>query len=176
MYIALCVYHPKSNLLPSPYIWLPFFTLYYLLFLRKPPYCCLCLWVLVVLSCLIVSSILHFTNWVKSYGSWLFKSDLFRLVGYSQDSSMLSQIAVSHLSLWLSSLPLAIPLWMCPISSVLAFFFVLAILIILLGQFSVLSCVIHLDLFVMEFLTTDSHLCTLLSLSEEMTSWKYSRH
>ena len=43
---------------------------------------------------------------LKSYGSCLFLSHLFCLACYSQDPSMMSQMAVFHLFLWLSSIPL----------------------------------------------------------------------
>ena len=44
LYSALCVHHPKSNLLLLPYIWSPLlFTTLHLPSLWLPPYCWLCL-------------------------------------------------------------------------------------------------------------------------------------
>ena len=80
LYIALCAHHPKSRHLPSLYICatLPFIVPPPLL-LGWLPDCCLCLWVLFVcFSCLFICCFQFISHtWARSYGSWLFLSDLF---------------------------------------------------------------------------------------------------
>ena len=107
--IVFCAYQSKSNLLPSFCTW-PFtissntsfpLVITMLLSVSTSFVCLVCL-------CVAFSFISYV--WVKSYGSWLFLSDFFHLAWYSQALSMLSQMALYYLFLWLSSSPL----YICP--------------------------------------------------------------
>ena len=60
---------------------------------------------IVFLVCLLVAFSFITYMWVSSYDSWMFLSDLFHLAWHSQDPFMLSQMAVFHLFLCLSSIP-----------------------------------------------------------------------
>ena len=96
LYIISCAHPPKSNHPPSP-----------------------CIWLSVLLSgsvgvCLFFSSVHLLLSVLYPIYEWnhmvlsIFLFDLFLLAWYSQDPSMLSQMAVFHLFLWLSSIPLYI--------------------------------------------------------------------
>ena len=81
LYIAFFVYHPKSNLL-SPYVWpsLPFSTPHPSLLITTlllSLFMSSCLFLFLVCSHIVFIFISHI--WGKSYGLWLFLSDLFRL-------------------------------------------------------------------------------------------------
>ena len=102
LYIALCVYHPKSNLLPSPCVWiLPLLTL-------SPLSTCPCLWVLVCLSCLFACCFQFYIPHMREIIWFLTFSDLLRWAEYSQGPPMLLQRAAFHPFLWLSSVPLCV--------------------------------------------------------------------
>ena len=110
LYLALCAHHPKSGLL-SPYIWTPVpFTAHPLNFPSGNHRTVVCVYefLFVCLVCLFVAFSFKSYIRVKSYGSWLFLTDWFCLAWYSQDPSMLSQMAAFHHFLWLSSVPLYI--------------------------------------------------------------------
>ena len=106
LFVILRAHHPKSNHFPSPWSWPP-----YPLLLPPLPsghrHTVVCVYgpLSVGLACSVVASSFTPHIWVESYDSWLFLSQLFYLA-YSQDPSMLSQMAVFHLFLWLSGVPL----------------------------------------------------------------------
>ena len=112
---AICIFGCLLPIVKSPptTMYLTFFTL--LLTPANPPFplvttvlfsvsMSFCLSVLFLHS---LPSVLYPT-WVQSHGSWHFLSDLFLFMWYFRGPSMLLQVAVFHLFLWLSSIPLNI--------------------------------------------------------------------
>ena len=96
LWCIICMLHceptTQRQTLPSPYTRPPVpFSTSPALFLLVAPHCCLCGFSFVCLVCslVVLSYISHV--WVKSYGCWIFLSDLIHLARYSQDFSMLSQ-------------------------------------------------------------------------------------
>ena len=90
LYIALCAHNPKSNLPSSPYISSPL------------PFTSLCLWVFIGFSYLFICwfkfCIPHMSEFTWFSTIFCLK---FLLAWYSQDPSILSQMAIFHLFLWL---------------------------------------------------------------------------